>query len=314
MGTERERAGTIWCESDYARLFEALAQGMPDEELAEHVRRGLSAVRTRAHMLLGGATTGKTASLAMLRRMAAGDPDFDWDTLVREAHETPGHRTQPRDQAFRARPSHDGRDWSHRYAAYGPETPTRGALPLSAAVRPRRASPRVGLPETALVVTDNVGERRGFRTKDSRVQDRVDLTVPVSAPLGADPFRAIGRGVEQSPRVMAGLTQDRTTLGGQVAGARHVLLEAFEFLTQFSDPTDVGIVPELLDIGDDESVALFEVEHHGPPGADESGSPDDMRANGFEVPPVDTVSTNAARPHRTRHTFAPSRRDRISPT
>ncbi|WP_280505876.1 hypothetical protein [Nocardia farcinica] len=84
MGTGRERVGAVWCESDYRLLFEALALGMTDEEIAAHIDREVGGVRSRALLLVDNATSKKGA-LPMLRRLAEA-PDFDWDTWVREVH------------------------------------------------------------------------------------------------------------------------------------------------------------------------------------------------------------------------------------
>lgn len=83
-----KREGSWWCEQDYRLLFEAIACGMTDEQIAEHTERRVSAVRSRAHMLVSYGTSKNTA-LALLRRVAA-EPDFDWDPLVRMVHQHEG--------------------------------------------------------------------------------------------------------------------------------------------------------------------------------------------------------------------------------
>ncbi|KAA8890583.1 hypothetical protein F3087_04765 [Nocardia colli] len=84
MTTGRARQGTIWCAEDYQLLIDALRQDLPDEEVAEHTERTLSAVRKRASVILDDAYQ-PTEALRALRRIVS-DPDYDWETTVRGAH------------------------------------------------------------------------------------------------------------------------------------------------------------------------------------------------------------------------------------
>ncbi|MET8878679.1 hypothetical protein [Nocardia sp. NPDC004604] len=85
MTTGRARQGTIWCAEDYQLLIDALRRDLPDEEVAEHAERSLTGVRKRASFILDDAYQ-PTEALRVLRRLVS-DPDYDWETLVREAHE-----------------------------------------------------------------------------------------------------------------------------------------------------------------------------------------------------------------------------------
>lgn len=85
MTTGRARQGTIWCAEDYQLLIDALRQNLPDEEIAEHTERSPAAVRKRASFILDDAYQ-PTEALRVLRRLVS-EPDYDWETLVRDAHE-----------------------------------------------------------------------------------------------------------------------------------------------------------------------------------------------------------------------------------
>lgn len=86
--TTAERGYQWWCEDDYRRLFEAIAAGMSEEEIAEHTRRQPGGVRARAHMLVSYATP-KAKALDMLRRLVA-EPGFEWEPMVRLVHQQEG--------------------------------------------------------------------------------------------------------------------------------------------------------------------------------------------------------------------------------
>ncbi|WP_306362209.1 hypothetical protein [Nocardia sp. CC227C] len=82
------RRGQPWTAEDYALLFDALARGLDDDDVADFCDRTVTGVRTRARWLLDDAYASG-AALGALRRMATA-PDFVWEDFVREAHERHG--------------------------------------------------------------------------------------------------------------------------------------------------------------------------------------------------------------------------------
>ncbi|MER7450422.1 hypothetical protein ABTW96_09045 [Nocardia beijingensis] len=88
--TTGDRRGSLWIGDDYRELFAALAASVPESEIAARLGRSLDGVRSRAKFLL---LDGYTPALALrkLREMASA-PDFDWESLARDAH---AFRNQP---------------------------------------------------------------------------------------------------------------------------------------------------------------------------------------------------------------------------
>ncbi|GAB4590255.1 hypothetical protein [Nocardia sp. IFM 10818] len=82
------RQGQPWTAEDYALLFDALARGLDDDDVADFCDRTPTGVRARARWLLDEAYADKSA-LRALRKMATA-PDFEWEAFVREAHHRHG--------------------------------------------------------------------------------------------------------------------------------------------------------------------------------------------------------------------------------
>ncbi|SUA81250.1 Uncharacterised protein [Nocardia otitidiscaviarum] len=79
------RQGQPWTAEDYALLFDALARGLDDDDIADLCERTVTGVRTRARWLLDNAYAERSA-LGALGRMAAA-PDFEWEDFVWETHQ-----------------------------------------------------------------------------------------------------------------------------------------------------------------------------------------------------------------------------------
>ena len=79
------RANEKWNESEYSRLVEMLRDGLPVEDIAAQLGRGVDAVASRCQLLLppGGRARRGEADL-VLRAYLAGDPDYDWRAGLRE--------------------------------------------------------------------------------------------------------------------------------------------------------------------------------------------------------------------------------------
>ncbi|MGY2025979.1 hypothetical protein [Nocardia gipuzkoensis] len=80
----QDRRGSLRTGDDYQALFAALATSAPDSEIAAQLGRSLDGLRGRAKFLLLDSYTPALA-LRKLRQMASA-PEFDWETLAREAH------------------------------------------------------------------------------------------------------------------------------------------------------------------------------------------------------------------------------------
>ncbi|WP_330178934.1 hypothetical protein OHB26_20730 [Nocardia sp. NBC_01503] len=88
MTSVRSRQGSIWCAEDYRLLVDALRRNLPDEEVAAYVGRTVSGVRSRAKFLLLNAYR-ESQALGRLRVLVS-EVDYDWESLVREAHGVAG--------------------------------------------------------------------------------------------------------------------------------------------------------------------------------------------------------------------------------
>ena len=79
------RAWEIWSESDYERLVELVRAGLPVEDIAEQLGRGVIAVAGRCQLLLPPGVRVPRSRADLELRDYLADPDYDWRAGLREA-------------------------------------------------------------------------------------------------------------------------------------------------------------------------------------------------------------------------------------
>jgi hypothetical protein len=78
-GPAARRAGEKWTESEYGQLLELLRNGLPLEDIAARLGRGVGAVASRCQrMLPPGHRVHRGEADLVLRTYLADDPDYDW--------------------------------------------------------------------------------------------------------------------------------------------------------------------------------------------------------------------------------------------
>lgn len=82
------RQGQPWTAVDYELLFDALARGLDEDDIADFCDRTPAGIRGRARWLLDEAYAA-TAALRALRKIATA-PDFEWEAFVRDSHQRHG--------------------------------------------------------------------------------------------------------------------------------------------------------------------------------------------------------------------------------